>query len=220
MQDRKRGGSDAVAAPRDHGGVEPVDPNDPPIVGGATLEPAAGRLLVAAPVLGEPFRHAVILILEHDESGTLGVVLNQPTNLDVGTVLPAWRDHLTGTPTLFQGGPVALDSALGLAAAEGTDEPPGFRRVSGPLGIIDLDTPPDDLAPQLHALRIFAGYAGWSPDQLDGELEEGSWAVVEAGDPVLDAFLSDREELWSAVLRRQGGTLAWWVHCPSDPTWN
>ena len=204
----------------DDGGVEAIDPEGTPVVGGPSLDPMPGRLLVAAPILGDPFHHSVVLILEHDESGTLGVVVNQPTTLDVGAVLPAWRDHLTGTPTLFQGGPVALDSALGLAAADSTDEPPGFRRVSGPLGIIDLDTPPDDLAPRLQALRIFAGYTGWAPDQLDGELEEGSWAVVEAGDPVLDAFLSDREELWSAVLRRAGGTLAWWVHCPADPSVN
>lgn len=197
-----------------------VDPYDTPVVGDVTGEPDAGRLLVAAPTMGEPFRHAVILLLEHDESGTLGVVLNQPTTLDVGQVLPLWRDHLTGTPIVFQGGPVALDSALGLAAAEGSDEPPGFRRVSGPLGVIDLDTPPDDLVPRLHALRIFAGYAGWSPGQLEGELDEGSWAVVEVGDPVLDAFLSDRDDLWAAVLARQGGTLAWWVHCPEDPTCN
>lgn len=202
------------------GGMEAMDPEGTPVLGGPTLEAAPGRLLVAAPILGDPFRHSVILILEHDESGTLGVVLNQPTSLDVGTVLPAWRDHLTGTPILFQGGPVALDSALGLAASVDAAEPPGFRRVSGPLGIIDLDTPPDELAPQLHALRIFAGYAGWSPDQLDGELEEGAWAVVEVADPVLDAFLSDREDLWRAVLTRQGGTLAWWVNCPADPSVN
>lgn len=202
------------------GGVEAVDPEDTPVVGGPSLDPLPGRLLVAAPILGDPFHHCVILILEHDESGTLGVVLNQPTTLDVGTVLPAWRDHLTGTPILFQGGPVALDSALGLAAFADAGEPPGFRRVSGPLGIIDLDTPPDELAPQLNALRIFAGYAGWSPDQLEGELEEGAWAVVEVADPVLDAFLSDREDLWRAVLTRQGGTLAWWVHCPQDPSVN
>ena len=199
----------------DDGGVSL---HDLPTVGSQTIEPGAGRLLVAAPVLDEPFFHAVILVLEHDESGTLGVVLNQPTTLDVGSVLPAWREHLTGTPLLFQGGPVALDSALGLAASD--DEPAGFRRVVGPLGIIDLDTPPDDLAPQLHALRIFAGYAGWAEGQLEAEIYEGSWAVVEAGDPVLDAFLADPDDLWEAVLRRSGGTLPWWPHCPRDPTWN
>ncbi len=191
-----------------------------PYVGRENLDPRAGRLLVAAPSLGVPFHHAVILLLEHDESGSLGVVLNQPTTLDVGTVLPSWRDHLTGEPTLYQGGPVALDSALGLAATMRDDEPPGFRRVSGPLGIIDLDTPPDDLGPHLSALRIFAGYAGWAPDQLDGELEEGSWAVVEADDPIVDTFVAEPDELWSLVLRRAGGTLAWWVNCPADPALN
>jgi putative transcriptional regulator len=186
--------------------------------------PAAGLLLVAAPSLDDPFERAVILLLEHDESGTLGIVLNQPTTLDVGTVLPTWRDHLTGTPHLFQGGPVALDSALGLAALDSPlrdpEEPTGFRRVAGPLGIIDLDTPVDALTPHLQALRIYAGYAGWSPGQLEDELDRGSWAVVPPGDLVTDAFLADPQALWSTVLRRAGGTLAWWHMCPSDPELN
>lgn len=155
------------------------------------------------------------------------MVLNQPTTLDVASVLPTWRDHLTGTPYLFQGGPVALDSALGLAAltsrgraTEDADEPDGFRRVTGPLGIIDLDTPPDSLIPHLQALRIYAGYAGWAPDQLEGELDRGSWAVVAPGDLVADAFHVAPEDLWGAVLRRAGGTLAWWPMCPSDPEVN
>jgi len=192
-------------------------------IGRPAASPAAGLLLVSAPSVEEPFHQAVILLLEHDESGTLGVVLNQPTTLDVGTVLPTWRDHLTGTPYLFQGGPVALDSALGLAALESSRpevEPEGFRHVAGSLGIIDLDTPADDLTPHLQALRIYAGYAGWAAGQLDDELERGSWAVVPPGDLVADAFLADPEQLWSAVLRRAGGTLSWWPTCPSDPELN
>lgn len=186
--------------------------------------PEPGLLLVAAPNLEEPFHQAVILLIEHDESGTLGVVLNQPTTLDVASVLPGWRDHLTGTPHLFQGGPVALDSALGLAALDSLvrdpEEPEGFRRVVGPLGIIDLDVPADTLVPHLQALRIYAGYAGWSPGQLDDELDRGSWAVVAPGDLVSDAFLADPEQLWAAVLRRAGGTLAWWPGHPGDPELN
>lgn len=198
---------------------------DAPTIGRPAAAPEAGLLLVAAPGLEEPFHHSVILVLEHDESGTLGVVLNQPTTLDVGSVLPTWRDHLTGTPHLFQGGPVALDSALGLAAL-GTaavrepEEPAGFRRVIGPLGIIDLDTPADDLVPHLQALRIYAGYAGWAPGQLDDELERGSWAVISPADVVVDAFHADPEHMWSLVLTRAGGTLAWWPRCPGEPTWN
>lgn len=179
---------------------------------------------MSAPTLEDPFARAVILLLEHDESGTLGVVINQPTTLDVATVLPAWREHLTGTSHLFQGGPVALDSALGLAALDSPDpdphEPEGFRRIVGAVGIIDLDTPPDSLVPHLQAVRIYAGYAGWSPGQLDDELERGSWAVVAPGDLVTDTFLVDPEHLWSTVLRRAGGTLAWWPGHPGDPGLN
>ena len=193
-------------------------------IGRPAAQPEAGLLLVAAPTLDEPFAHAVILLLEHDESGTLGVVLNNPTSLDVGTVLPGWRDHLTGSPHLFEGGPVALDSALGLAALDpahqGPHEPEGFRRVVGDLGIIDLDTPVDTLVPHLQALRIYAGYAGWSPGQLDDELDRGSWAVVSPGDLTTDAFHVAASDLWGAVLRRAGGTLAWWSRCPSDPELN
>lgn len=199
-------------------------------IGSPAATPAAGLLLVAAPGLDEPFHHAVILLLEHDESGTLGVVLNQPTTLDVGSVLPVWRDHLTGTPYLFQGGPVALDSALGLAALDSAllqqeevreaDEPEGFRRIVGSLGIIDLDTPAGELVPHLRALRIYAGYAGWAPGQLEDELDRGSWAVVPPGDLVSDAFLADPGRLWSAVLQRTGGTLAWWPRHPGDASVN
>jgi putative transcriptional regulator len=193
-------------------------------IGRPAAAPETGLLLVAAPTLEEPFHQAVILLLEHDESGTLGIVLNQPTALDVATVLPTWRDHLTGTPYLFQGGPVALDSALGLAALGSAsrvlDEPDGFRRVVGDLGIVDLDTPVDALLPHLQALRIYAGYAGWSPGQLEDEIEGGSWAVVTPGDLVVDAFHVPASDLWGAVLRRAGGTLAWWPRCPSDPAVN
>ena len=172
-----------------------------------TVLPAAGRLLVATPALVDPnFARSVVLLLDHDESGTLGVVLNRPTELDVEEVLPAWRPHLTGVPVVFQGGPVALDSALGLAAVPGApdaEEPLGFRRVAGSLGLVDLDAPPEILAPELVGLRIFAGYSGWGPDQLDAELAEGSWYVVDA--LPLDAFTASPDGLWSAVLRRAAG---------------
>lgn len=195
-----------------------------PTIGRPASPPETGLLLVSAPTLEEPFHQSVILLLEHDESGTLGVVLNQPTTLDVGSVLPTWRDHLTGTPYLFQGGPVALDSALGLAALDAgvhePDDPEGFRRVFGPVGIIDLDAPADALAPHLQALRIYAGYAGWAPGQLEDELDRGSWAVVAPQDPVVDAFLADPGQMWAAVLSRAGGTLAWWPRHPGDPSSN
>src|SRR3954453_18347308 len=91
-----------------------------------------GRLLVATPTLGDPnFSRTVIYVLDHDESGTLGVVVNRPTTVPGGEGLPDWQQSTTDPGVLFQGGPVALDSARGLAVRPGVgdDEPVGWRRV-------------------------------------------------------------------------------------------
>ena len=145
-----------------------------------------GRLLVATPELGDgTFERSVVLLLDHDEDGALGVVLNRPTPVEVADVLPTWQPLTTDPGVLFQGGPVALDSALGLAVVPGADddeEPLGFRRVVGRLGLVDLDLPPEVLAAEVTRLRIFAGYAGWSAGQLEEELLQGAWYVV-AADP-------------------------------------
>lgn len=185
---------------------------------GGVLVP--GQLLLAAPTLREPFEHAVILLVDHDEGGSLGVVLNQPSTLDVGEVLPQWRPAVSGEQVVFSGGPVGVDSALALAAVGGDDEPEGFRRVSPGIGLIDLDSDPDALAGHLIALRVFAGYAGWSPGQLQGEIDDGSWAVVSAWDATSDVFGMAPHDQWRQLLRRQPGTLRWWANAPLDPGLN
>ncbi len=180
-----------------------------------------GRLLVATPALGDPhFARAVVLLLDHDDDGALGVVINRPTTVDVGQVLPTWEPFATSPGVLFQGGPVAMDSALGLAVVpvEQNEEPLGWRRVAQRLGLVDLDTPPEILAAEMADLRIFAGYAGWESGQLEAELSEGAWYVVAAWPG--DAFTNDPEELWRTVLRRQGGDLAMVSTYPEDPTLN
>ena len=155
----------------------------------------AGRLLVATPQLADPnFRRSVVLVVEHEvEDGTLGVVLNRPTEVPVDRVLPPWSELVTGPSVVFQGGPVALDSALALAHIPGTDEPLGWRALSGSpavarVGLVDLDAPPELLAPEVTRLRVFAGYAGWGAGQLRSEIEEGAWYVVPAqsGDVFMD----------------------------------
>ncbi len=81
---------------------------------------AAGRLLVATPQLLDPhFDHTVVLLLDHDDDGTLGVVLNRPTGVGVVTVLSEWSDLVDGPPVLFEGGPVSPDAALALAGLAG-----------------------------------------------------------------------------------------------------
>ncbi len=185
------------------------------------LSPAPGRLLVAAPSLADPnFARTVVLLLEADQGGCLGVVLNRPSEVEVGAVLADWAGIGPDPDVLFRGGPVEPDCALGIArvADAGAEEPMGWRRVAGSTGLVDLDTPVPVLADALGALRIFAGYAGWSPGQLEEEIAEGAWYVVD-GEPG-DAFLSSPEALWTRVLRRQGGRLAMLATLPADPRMN
>ncbi|MEQ8143533.1 YqgE/AlgH family protein [Streptomyces sp. OP7] len=182
-----------------------------------------GRLLVATPALADPnFDRAVVLLLDHDEEGSLGVVLNRPTPVDVGDILEGWAD-LTGEPgVVFQGGPVSLDSALGVAVvpggAAGESPPPGWRRVHGAIGLVDLEAPPELLASALGSLRIFAGYAGWGPGQLEDELVDGAWYVVES-EPG-DVSCPSPARLWREVLRRQRNELAMVATYPDDPSLN
>ena len=189
-------------------------------------EALAGRLLVATPVLGDPnFRRTVVLVVEHEEEqGTLGVVLNRPTQVPVDQVLEPWMDLATSPSVVFSGGPVATNSALALALVPGTDEPVGWHPLDGGapamtrLGLVDLDAPPGLLGPAVTSLRVYAGYAGWSPGQLKAEIEEGAWYVISA-EPA-DAFCAEPGRLWSAVLRRQDGELAYVATYPDDPSLN
>jgi putative transcriptional regulator len=186
-----------------------------------------GRLLVASPALADPnFDRAVVLLLDHDEEGTLGVVLNRPTPVGVGDVLEPWATLAGAPPVVFQGGPVSLDSALALAVVPGEarsrdgedGEPLGWQRVHGAIGLVDLEAPPELLAAELGSLRIFAGYAGWGPGQLEDELVEGAWYVVES-EPG-DVSAPDPEQLWRSVLRRQRSELAMVATYPDDPSLN
>jgi putative transcriptional regulator len=185
----------------------------------------SGRLLAATPHLGDPnFRRTVVLIVEDDvDEGTLGVVLNRPTEIPLDQVLEAWTDLATGPQVVFRGGPISPNSALALAMAHGTDEPVGWRSLEGSpmmerMGLVDLGAPPELLAGGISSMRVFAGYAGWGAGQLQDEIDEGAWYVL-PGDPA-DPFAAEPEQLWQKVLRRQGGELALVATFPDDPMWN
>ncbi|MDT0166072.1 YqgE/AlgH family protein [Actinotalea sp. AC32] len=180
---------------------------------------AAGDLLVAVPHLADPnFRRAVVLLLHLDDEGALGVVLNRPLPVDVGDVLPAWQDVVSRPATLFQGGPVGLDGALGLATLPlAVEPPPGVTRVASSFGLVDLDADPATITGVL-GLRVFAGHAGWGAHQLQDEVAAGDWYVL----PALpsDAASADPATLWRAVMRRQGGSMAILSTYPDDPSLN
>jgi putative transcriptional regulator len=199
-----------------------------------------GRLLVATPNLGDPnFERTVVLILEHGPEGALGVVLNRPSDLDLAEPLPEWARAAAHPPVVFIGGPVAPSAAVCLARLggaaggasgfepllgpsgplNGQPGPSGARDgMTGPLGTLDLDSDPDEAIPRLDEIRVFAGYAGWGPDQLEVEIEAGGWFVVDAD--ATDPLSPAPEDLWATVLRRQRGTLALFAAYPSDPSLN
>jgi putative transcriptional regulator len=144
----------------------------------------AGTLLLANVDLHEPtFRRSVIYVVEHNDGGTLGVVLNRPSETAVYNVLPQWAKLATKPKTMFIGGPVKRDAALCLATLRvGVDvnEVAGLRHVQGRMVMVDLDAEPDDIAPVVEGVRIYAGYSGWTIGQLDGEIERDDWNVLSA----------------------------------------
>lgn len=182
----------------------------------------AGSALVAAPGLRDSnFCRTVVLIIEHQVSGTLGVVLNRPSDVEVAEVLPLWSPHATLPRSLYVGGPVQKRAALcvaALPAGADTEPPEGMIILRGSLALVDLDADPDLVAPLLRGLRVFAGYAGWGEGQLQHEIDRGSWIVVPA---LADDVLAPPEtDLWGRILRRQGMPLALLATCPADPASN
>jgi putative transcriptional regulator len=179
-----------------------------------------GRLLVATPGLIDPnFFRAVLLVVEHTAEGAAGVILNRPSETEIdGTPLDSWKELAADPPLVFVGGPVAPDSAVCLARAAYDARPDGWEPVVGGLGVVDLSRGIDDFREGLDRLRVFAGYAGWGEGQLEAELNEGSWYILDA-DPE-DALTSMPLALWRFVLRRQRGKLALVANFPTDPSMN
>ncbi|WP_235564811.1 YqgE/AlgH family protein [Modestobacter sp. Leaf380] len=177
-----------------------------------------GALLVAMPGLVDPsFAGTVVYVLDHSDTGTVGVVLNRPSEVRINDVLPGWSDLAVQPGVFHVGGPCESETALCLAVADGPSE--GLRVVDGGVHLVDLDADPDGLGSVVTGLRVFAGYAGWSPGQLAGELGEGAWACVESHpDDVVATVAGDR--LWHRVLGRQRGARGVLSTATPDPTQN
>ncbi|MFC6092854.1 YqgE/AlgH family protein [Saccharothrix sp. BKS2] len=177
-----------------------------------------GSLLVAAPSLTDSnFRRTVVYVIDHRDGGTLGVVLNRPSEVAVDDVLPAWGPHVTRPQAVYIGGPVEQKTALCLAAlrtGEDMGSLEGVVGVHGPVALVDLDADPDALAPKVRGLRVFVGYAGWGEGQLAGEVSRGDWIVVK-GLPD-DVLTPPNVDLWGRVLRRQGLPNALLATYPTD----
>lgn len=165
----------------------------------------SGTLLLANTNLLEPtFRRTVIYVVEHNDGGTLGVVLNRPSDTAVHNVLPQWSELSAKPKTMFIGGPVKRDAALCIAllrAGADASGVAGLRHIDGRVSMVDLDADPETIAPHVEGVRIFAGYAGWTIGQLEGEIERDDWIVLSALPS--DVLVPPRVDLWATALRRQ-----------------
>jgi putative transcriptional regulator len=163
------------------------------------------------------FRRSVILLCEHSLEGSFGLVLNRPS----GHLLSeASEEPLPFDAALWVGGPVephtlhylhpyGPDLPGVLPVLDGVYWGGSFERVKD--GILDQSLRPDQF-------RFFVGYSGWGPGQLDGEVDDGAWIVVEGSTEMV--FSESDDALWRSILRSLGGEYALLSTFPDDPRMN
>jgi len=179
------------------------------------MESLQGKLLVSSPALVDPnFRKTVVLIAHHDDEGAMGLVLSRPSDVAAGDAVPLIERLPGADDPVFVGGPVQPEALMVLAQFE--DVTDAAAPIMDGLGFMPADSEPDDLS--IVRMRLFAGYSGWGVGQLEQELAEASWIVVDA-EPG-DVFADDPDELWRAVLHRKGGPYELMENMPFDPGLN
>lgn len=178
-----------------------------------------GRLLVAEPTLADPnFHRTVVYVIEHNDEGALGVVLNRPSETPVHAVVPTWSPYVSDPKILFTGGPVSPEAAICLGRCDDGSDSALWTGLSDGIGVIDLNGDPLDAPAGVTGLRVFAGYSGWSAGQLEAEMAMDGWFVLDA--EADDIFADSAGELWRRVLSRQSGPMRRFASFPEDPSVN
>jgi putative transcriptional regulator len=175
-----------------------------------------GKLLIASPALEDPnFDRSVVLITEHGEEGAMGIVLNQPSESEVAAVIPE-LESIAGPEPIFVGGPVQPEALVVLGEFSDPDKA-AWIVVAG-VGLVSAQTDLEELPDSVRRGRVYAGFSGWGPGQLEDEIDEEAW-IVEAPLPG-ELFPEDPDTLWSDVLERMGGEYAIVARMPLDPSVN
>jgi putative transcriptional regulator len=181
------------------------------------VESLAGHVLIASPSILDPnFERSVVLVTAHTGEGAIGLILNRCSEATVGEAVPQLAEVIETDDQVYVGGPVNPDGVAVLAEFDDPDD--AGVVVMNDVGFVALDQALDGEAPQLQRARVFAGVAGWGPEQLEEELERDDWIIEPA--ELEDIFTEDPEGLWSAVLRRKGGRYELVARMPLDPSLN
>lgn len=182
------------------------------------MKPSAGKLLVSEPFMPNMyFKRTVILLIEHNEEGSIGVVLNKPTFLKIKDVVNSFPDV---NHTVHSGGPVNINNIYFLhrlsdIISEGdklVDDVYWGGNKEEIIDILQANYFEDD------KMRIFMGYSGWTPGQLDFEIENYSWIVTDLNTDLI--FNTPAKELWSAVVEDMGHEYSYWKNLPINPQMN
>ncbi len=177
------------------------------------------RLLLSVPDLGDPnFDQTVVYVVEHDDAGAFGVVLNRPTETRIVEHLPDLGIPVVSPDVFFVGGPVSIGGLLALGRRRLGAITANVADLPGPLALIDPEALVEGGVEGIDAVRLFTGYSGWSAGQLDAEVAAGAWHVVEATPD--DVLCAEPDALWRQVMRRQGGRLAAHSLFPDDVSAN
>jgi putative transcriptional regulator len=176
-----------------------------------------GQLLIASPSMSDPnFARTVVAIANHDEDGALGIVLNRPSDTEVVEAVPELDGVMDADEVVYVGGPVQPASIVVLAEFE--DPAEAAYLVVDAVGLVSDRTGLERLGVATARRRVYAGYTGWGPGQLEAELEREDWIT----EPALaeDVFAPDPTELWGSVLQRKGGQFRLLARMPVDPSVN
>ena len=168
------------------------------------VELAAPAFLLAVPQLGDPnFNRSVVLLLEHTDEGSMGLVLNRPTTLDVDEFCRSQDMEFQGdgSALVYQGGPVQTDRAFILH--ESGHQGPETEDINDALKFsYSLESMRALVASPPARLRFYLGYAGWGPEQLAEEVAAGAWLIAQPTAELI--FEADPEQTWEVALRQLG----------------
>ena len=180
------------------------------------MDSLRGKLLIASPALADPnFERSVVLITEHGDDGAMGIVLNRPSESEVAAVIPE-LESIAGPEPIFVGGPVQPEALVVLGEFSNPDKAAWI--VVAEVGLVSAQAELDELPEAVRRGRVYAGFSGWAPGQLEDEIDEESW-IIEAPLP-RELFPENPDTLWSDVLERMGGEYALVARMPEDPSLN
>ena len=173
-------------------------------IAGGALAQSNAILLVAKPGLPDPnFSESVVLVTRTEDGATLGVILNRPTVQHLVDVAPLWPGAEDFTQPLYSGGPVMRQVVVALYVSDEEPKAAAFRV----LPRVYLSMHPANIEPLVAQpaakVRLYAGFSGWAPRQLETEMDSGSWYVLRATEDLL--FRKDTSGMWGELVEQARG---------------